>query len=116
MIIGGLYSFNNGENFINQHFQDEFKEVQDVIKNINALEHKTKTSKEQTMVGNMLYSPSSLNKSFKKKFSQRNWQSKKISCNYSQNYYTSHYKPSNLSTKSKSSPLDLFLAISCCGI
>lgn len=56
------------------------------------------------MVGNMLYSPSSLNKSFKKEFSQRNWQSKKILCSYSQDYYTSHYQPSNVSTKNKSSP------------
>ena len=49
---------------------------------------------EKTMVGKMLYSPSSLNKAFKAKFDQKDWLRKRVSCDYQDyDYYTAGYAP-----------------------
>ncbi len=94
MIIGGIYSFNNGQEALQKNYAVELKDVQTIISSINAKEHKTKTSKEKTMTGKMLFSPSSLNKAFREEFNQRNWQRKRVTCDYKDyNFYASDYTP-----------------------
>ncbi len=101
MIIGGIYSFNEGKKVIEQNHADELQDVKTIITSIDANQHKTKTSKEKTMVGKKLFSPSSLNKTFKAEFEKKSWQRKRVSCVYENyNYYTSGYTPPT----SKSNP------------
>lgn len=92
MIVGGIYSFNNGLEIFDRQFSQQKQEVYDVIQSVDANSYKTKTSKEKTMVGKMLYSPPSLNKAFKSEFENRGWRKHKIKCDYqSQSYYTPTY-------------------------
>ena len=96
MIIAGVYSFNGGEQFINRKYKHLLNEIEAVISIVDANELKTKTSKEKTMPGRILFNPKSLNKAFKKEFYDRQWQSVKVKCDYPTNYYTKNYKPKEM--------------------
>ena len=94
MIIGGIYSFNNGKEIIEAKYNNELKEVFSVIQSIDSSIHRTKVSKEKTMPGKVLFKPSSLNQSFKKEFKSREWQDgTRIRCNYPTEFYTEDYSP-----------------------
>lgn len=93
MIVAGKYSFNNGEESIIQKYPHLLKEIYSIIQMVNAEQHKTKKSKEKTMLDRMLNSPVSLNRAFKKEFYTRNWQTIRVSCDYPTCYYTEHYRP-----------------------
>jgi len=96
MIIAGEYSFNGGKEYIEKHYPRLLKEVKTVIKSVDAIAHKNKTSKEKTMPGDMLYSPISLNKAFKEEFAKfKGWASKAEPCEYPTQYYTPQYKAKN---------------------
>jgi hypothetical protein len=97
MIIAGSYSFNGGLDVIEAKFADELAEVKQIIAIADSRKHKTKTSREKTMPGKRLYSPTSLNKFFKREFEQRNWHNQRVSCDYPTKYYTTGYKPSTSS-------------------
>jgi hypothetical protein len=58
---------------------------------VDGTKHKTKVSKEKTMPGKMLYKPGSMNKAFKREFSQRDWQTYKIPSEYPVEFYVSDY-------------------------
>lgn len=73
MKIGAKYSHLNGEEYLLIHHKEEYQELLSVIKNINASKHKTKISKEKNTKGQMFYSPSSINKDFKKKLEVLGW-------------------------------------------
>ena len=92
MIIAGIYSFNNGQAVIEGNYAQELQEVQEIIYSIDSEICKTKISKEKTMPGRLLYQPSKLNKLFKNAFVARHWQKYRITCNYSQEYYTPEYQ------------------------
>ncbi len=51
MRIVGKYSFNYGSEYISQHYANLFNEILSIIQSVDAMEFKTKVSKEQTMVG-----------------------------------------------------------------
>ena len=51
MIIAAQYSFNNGESYIERKFPKQLKEVEDIIKSVDASKCITKISKEKTMPG-----------------------------------------------------------------
>jgi len=93
MVIAGIYSFNKGRESIEKKYPLLMKEINEIIGNINAEEHVTKESKEKTMPGKMLYSPTSLNKAFKKEFIKYDWKTIRIKCEYSTEYYTNEYVP-----------------------
>jgi len=93
MIIAGMYSFNNGLQVMKSRFGSELEEIQQIIATVESHPHKTKVSKEKTMLGRMLYKPSSLNKAFRKEFEARHWQRYKVHCEYSAEYYTGKYTP-----------------------
>ena len=78
MNIAGIYSFNGGGEIIEAKYGVELQEIKQVIASVNGDLHRTKTSKEKTMPGRKLYSPTSLNKAFKKEFLARGWKKFKI--------------------------------------
>lgn len=93
MIIAGKFSFNGGEEVIEEHYPHLLSEVTEVVSLVDAEEHKTKISKEKTMSGRMIYSPTSINKAFKREFATRGWHNKKVLCAYEADYYTQDYVP-----------------------
>ena len=91
MKIAGVYSFKGGKETIEANFARELDEVLQAINAVDAAQHKTKISREKTMPGKRLYSPSSLNKAFKQEFGDRSWSNYKVLCEYPTEFYTSDY-------------------------
>ena len=96
MIIAGEYSFNDGREFINKKYKHLLDEIKDVISAVDANQHKTKKSKEKTMLGKMLFNPISLNKAFRREFYDRQWRKVKVKCDYATGYYVKDYEPERL--------------------
>ena len=77
MEIAARYSHLNGEEYMLVHHDELWKEVQGVIARVDAKACKTKVSKERTMSGRLLYSPSEMNKAFKANFEHLGWEERK---------------------------------------
>lgn len=92
MKIVGVYSFNKGKEVIEKLHPELLKEIEGIIGSIDASKYKTKKSKEKTMKGRMLYSPSKLNKAFKMQFEKLNWKTKRVECNYPKEFYIDGFK------------------------
>lgn len=73
MKIGALYSHLNGFEWIQYHQKEMWTEIENIIMNISAADYMTKVSKEKTMKGKMLYSPTELNKRMKIDFENAGW-------------------------------------------
>ncbi len=73
MKIGAMYSHLNGFEWIQFHQKKMWREIEGIIKSIDADDYRTKISKEKTMKGKMLFSPTDLNKKIKEEFEQLNW-------------------------------------------
>lgn len=56
MRVAGIYSFNHGKEAITQNHRQQLDEVLQVIEAVDAEKHKTKESKEKTMLGKLIYS------------------------------------------------------------
>jgi hypothetical protein len=97
MIIAGIYSFNRGQEIIENQYAAELAEVWQVVAAVESPQYKTKTSLEKTMPGRRLCSPRSLNKAFKAEFESRQWHKHKEMCKYPDQYYTSGYASPALS-------------------
>ncbi|QKZ15912.1 BglII/BstYI family type II restriction endonuclease [Spirosoma sp. KUDC1026] len=91
MRIAGIYSFNGGKEFVEENFPEQLAELKAAIKAIDASKAKTKKSKEQTMVGKMLYSPDALNKAFRTQLPKPRWKNVREKCEYKPNYYEDDY-------------------------
>ena len=78
MKIAQIYSHLNGVEFLMVHKPDLWNEIQNVIQSVDASEAFDKVSKEKTMLGRILYSPSKLNQLFKKEFSKNAWNETRI--------------------------------------
>ncbi len=94
MIIAGAYSFKGGLTQIKDKYPHLLDEIYAVIDAIDAQEHKTKESKEKTMLGKLLFDPSSLNKTVKREFESRSWVSCRINCDYPTQFYTEKFRES----------------------
>ncbi|MBX2927618.1 MAG: hypothetical protein KF852_07255 [Saprospiraceae bacterium] len=92
MRIAGIYSFNGGTEYVQQHFSVELNELITAIKNIDAALYKTKVSKEKTMLDKVLFSPVGLNKAFKEELYPLGWANVKETCYYSPSYYVDGYE------------------------
>lgn len=92
MIIAVKYSFNGGAEVVAEKYPNLLDELTQALASVNAEEHRTKESKEKTMMGQMLYSPSSLNKAIKKPLFDQGWKNHREECDYSTDYYTDAYK------------------------
>ncbi|MBI1764838.1 MAG: restriction endonuclease [Acidobacteria bacterium] len=92
MKVAGTYSFKNGEKVIAKRYPRLLDEVLAVIKQVHAPHHKSKVSKEKTMPGRALFSPRSLNKSFKAEFAKFAWSPVRVPCQYSEQHYSADYE------------------------
>jgi hypothetical protein len=57
MKIAGIYSFNNGKEFIENKYNLEFSEIKNIIHSIDSGRYRTKISREKTVSGRKLYNP-----------------------------------------------------------
>ena len=73
MKIAARHSHLNGWEYLQVHKPALWREVCEVIGLVDAEAYKTKESKEKTKRGKMLYSPTDINKAFKRKFVARGW-------------------------------------------
>jgi hypothetical protein len=79
MKIVEKYSHLNGLEFLLVHKPELWKEIENVIKTVDAGKCKTKISKEKTMKGTLLYSPIEMNNAFKKELSKYHWAESRVS-------------------------------------
>ena len=73
MQIKARYSHLNGEEYLLVHCKQLWEEVQAVITEVNAFACRTKVSKEKTMQGKMLFSPTDMNRAFRHGLGQLGW-------------------------------------------
>ncbi|AEZ50857.1 restriction endonuclease [Burkholderia phage DC1] len=73
------YSHLNGLEFLLVHKPKLWKEIQEVIKNVDATKLRTKQSKETRSMGEMLYSPRAMNKAIDEGFARHKWGERRIS-------------------------------------
>ena len=99
MKIVGEYSFNNGKQVITQKYSKELVDLQSILTQVNAAQHKTKTSKEKTMQGKMLYSPPSLNKAIRTGFLKAGWNKQRVPCAYPTQYCVQGYQMPQVSKR-----------------
>ena len=79
MKIVETYSHLNGLEFLLVHKPALWKEIQDVIKSVDADKCRTKVSKEIRMKGKILCSPIDLNRNFDKFLKAKGWQESRVS-------------------------------------
>jgi len=78
MRIVKTYSHLNGAEWMKVWRPNLEKEIETAISSINAEECRTKKSKEKTMKGKVLYSPTAMNASFKKLFRKKGWEESRV--------------------------------------
>jgi len=78
MNICETYSHLNGLEFLLVHKPFLWHQIQNVIQTVDAEKYKTKISKEKTMKGKVLYSPTAMNASFKKLFRKKGWEESRV--------------------------------------
>lgn len=61
MKIGAKYSHLNGYEWLLHHYPSYWTEIEDAITSVNAASHRTKVSRERTMLGKLLFDPAQLN-------------------------------------------------------
>lgn len=93
MRVVGKYYFNDPQRHIEKEYATELAEIYEIVGKVNAQDHHDKVSEEKTMPGKLLYSPSSLNKAFKKEFFDKGWINKRVKCDYPTDYYLGDYLP-----------------------
>lgn len=73
MKIAKIHSHLNGHEWILVHQPKIWREIEQVVKKIDASQCRTKVSEEKTMRGKLLYSPAEINKRFKKELEACGW-------------------------------------------
>ena len=73
MRIAEQYSHLNGYEFIKVHKPKLWAEIRNVIRSVDVSTHRTKISKEKTMVGAQLYSPKTMNDALREQFRRHGW-------------------------------------------
>ncbi len=84
MRIAKKHSHLNGEEWLLVHEKEAYRELLDVIETIDAEKCRTKVSREQNMLGRLLFSPVALNSEFDRCLSALGWESARYS------YYVAH--------------------------
>ncbi len=79
MNIAETYSHLNGLEFLLVHKPGLWNEIQTVIANVDALQCRTKVSKENTMRGELLFSPIDMNAAFKRLLRASAWEESRVS-------------------------------------
>lgn len=101
MKIVAMYDFKGGKAAVKSKYANEFTQIQNVIRSIDSTLYKTKKSKEKTMRGRKLFSPTKINKAFKQEFAKTGWTNHKVNCEYVHGEYLKGYTPAK---KSHSKP------------
>ena len=91
MIVAARYSFNKGAEAVTEKYPRLLAEIEAAIGAVDAEQHRTKESKEKTMMGQMLYSPVDLNKAIKVPLFAQGWLNHRVDCHYSTEHYTPEY-------------------------
>ena len=73
MRVAARYSHLNGEEFLLVHHKELWNEILEVIDSVDAEACRTKVSREKTMDGKLLYSPTDMNKAMEFGFRKRGW-------------------------------------------
>lgn len=73
MKAGARYSHLNGEEYLLVHKPELWREVNEVISEVDAASCKVKKSRERTMPGRILYSSPAMNSAFKAGLKARGW-------------------------------------------
>ena len=73
MQIKARYSHLNGEEYLLVHRKQLWEEVQTAISQVDAFACRTKISREKTMRGKLLFSPSDMNRAFSEGLSRLGW-------------------------------------------
>lgn len=79
MKIVQKYSHLNGLEYLLVHHKGLWKEIQEVIAGADAVKCQTKVSKEKTMMGELLFSPIEMNKTFCSLLRERKWEESRVS-------------------------------------
>ena len=79
MRIVQKHSHLNGEEYLIVHHKDVYDEIVEVVESVDADRFRTKVSREKTMKGRLLFSPTQLNSEFERLFAERDWQSRRYS-------------------------------------
>jgi hypothetical protein len=79
MKIAETHSHLNGLEFLIVHKPILWKEIQQVIGEVDAVKCRTKVSKEMRMKGELLYSPIDMNAEFKRLLRGRSWEESRVS-------------------------------------
>jgi hypothetical protein len=79
MRVSEVYSHLNGLEYLLVHHPALWKEIQEVVKSVDAESCKTKVSREKRMQGKILYDPKALNKTFGLCFDARGWRENRVS-------------------------------------
>ncbi|MCX6909118.1 MAG: BglII/BstYI family type II restriction endonuclease [Verrucomicrobia bacterium] len=79
MKIVQIYSNLNGIEYLLVHNKRLWKEIQGVIRRVDANACKTKISEEKTMRGKLLFSPIDMNKAFTTLLAKHEWQESRVS-------------------------------------
>lgn len=78
MRIVETYSHLNGLEFLLLHKPKFWKEIQTVVKKVDAAACKTKVSQEKNRKGELLYSPVDMNQAFKKDLENKKWSENRV--------------------------------------
>lgn len=73
MEIKARYSHLNGEEYLLVHRKQLWDEIQAVIKEVDAFSCRTKVSRERTMPGRLLFSPTDMNRAFHAGLTRLGW-------------------------------------------
>jgi hypothetical protein len=79
MRIVQYYSHLNGYEWLLVHHPQVWKEIQRIVRSIDAKKCKTKISKEKNMIGRVLFSPGALNSCFADGFAKADWKESRTS-------------------------------------
>jgi Restriction endonuclease BglII len=78
MKIAQVYSHLNGLEYLLVHRKRLWGEIQAVIRGVDASACKTKVSKEKTMRGRLLFSPTAMNAEFKRLLRDKSWTESRV--------------------------------------
>jgi len=73
------YSHLNGEEYLLVHHKTRYREIVEVIRQVDASKLRTKESEEKTMKDKLLYNPIALNAELKRLFRRHGWQESRYS-------------------------------------
>ncbi|MGH9814626.1 MAG: hypothetical protein ACRD6I_00955 [Candidatus Acidiferrales bacterium] len=77
--IEGIHSHLNGREWLIVHEARVWKEIERIIRRVDASQCKTKVSKEKRMAGKSLYAPIEINRCLKQEFRKAGWQESRTS-------------------------------------